>query len=290
MTQKKFYTCRNDKAFKEIFMNEKNEEILRALLESILHTKIEKIEYLNLEKNVDGMEVKKKHFDLHVKTKTKNIQIEVNNHPGKYVHPRNMAYLCHTYGHEVLVGEGYNEDTIFIQINFTYSLSIEEKPCRIYQVQDDTGKKYVNNLFIYDFNMEYYKKMWYSMSEEEKDNNKYIAMMDFNLEELKVLSLKDRVVNKYMEEIERVNNLSPVYQLITPEEDEEKIRNSLRREYREEGLEEGRKEGLEIGREEGREEGIKEAAIQFLNNGVSEEVVAKSLNMTIEEVKELKTS
>lgn len=28
----KFYTCKNDRAFKEVFMKEKNKDILKALL------------------------------------------------------------------------------------------------------------------------------------------------------------------------------------------------------------------------------------------------------------------
>ena len=35
----KFYTCRYDSVFKEVFLNEKNEEILKKLLEQSLNVK-----------------------------------------------------------------------------------------------------------------------------------------------------------------------------------------------------------------------------------------------------------
>ena len=59
-------------------MKENNKDILKALLESILKVEIEEIDYLNLEKNVDNIKVKRKHFDLHLKTNIGNIQVEVN--------------------------------------------------------------------------------------------------------------------------------------------------------------------------------------------------------------------
>ena len=102
MTEKKFYTCRYDRAFKEVFLNEKNKDLLKALLESILPIKIENIDYFNLEKNSDNIYVKRKHFDLHIRTDKENIQIEVNTAVNDYLRPRNTAYICSTYSHEVL--------------------------------------------------------------------------------------------------------------------------------------------------------------------------------------------
>ena len=84
-TENKFYTCRYDITFKEVFMKEKNKDILIAVLESILNIKIKEIKYLNLEKNNGNIYVRRKHFDLHVKTDKENIHIEVNNYLEDYV-------------------------------------------------------------------------------------------------------------------------------------------------------------------------------------------------------------
>ena len=40
----KFYTCRNDRAFKEVFLNPNNSDLLKAILEFILKIKIDKLE------------------------------------------------------------------------------------------------------------------------------------------------------------------------------------------------------------------------------------------------------
>ena len=39
-----FYTCKYDRPFKEIFLNEQNKHLLKGLLETILKTEIDKIE------------------------------------------------------------------------------------------------------------------------------------------------------------------------------------------------------------------------------------------------------
>ena len=48
-----------------------------------------------------------------------------------------------------------------------------------------------------------------------------------------------------------------------------------------------RREGEKAGFEKGKEEKAKEAAISFYKNGVSIELIAKSLDMTIEQVKQI---
>ena len=103
-------------------MKEGNKDILIALLESILDIKIKELTYLNLEKNNGNIFVKRKHFDLHIKTETENIQIEVNNHLNDYTRSRNASYICNTYSKEILRGEDYLGKTSVIQINLTYGL------------------------------------------------------------------------------------------------------------------------------------------------------------------------
>jgi hypothetical protein len=42
--EEKYYTCRYDRPFKEIFLKEENKDMLKDLLELILNKKINKIE------------------------------------------------------------------------------------------------------------------------------------------------------------------------------------------------------------------------------------------------------
>ena len=200
---KKIYTCRYDRTFKEIFMNENNKDILSKLLESILDVEIYEIKYLNLEKNSSNIHIKSKRFDLHLKTNIGYIQVEVNTSSEDYVRVRNTAYLCDTYSHYTLSGENYDKEYKIIQINFSYGVK-NNNELSIYKLKDEYDKQFVDNLMIYEFYMDKLLYLWHNKDKKNIDKYKYVMMLDLLPEELKDLS-KDKVVDKYMEELERVN-------------------------------------------------------------------------------------
>ena len=275
----KFYTCKYDRAFKEVFGKEENKDILKKLLEEILQVEIERIEYLNLERNVDNVKVKRKHLDLYLETNIGKIQVEVNTTNSKYVKPRNMSYLCDIYSYHTLIGQEYDQDTLIIQININYGQQ-DEKYIREYRLRDESGKEYIKNFIIYEINMEKYMKLWYNKNEKELEKSKYIVMLNLEKEELEKLSKKDKVVIKYMKELERVNENPKFREYMSAEEDNKKIENSLKREWMEEGLKEGIKEGsykrnIEI-------------AKSLLKNKVDIEIITSSTGLSIEELEKLK--
>ena len=279
----KFYTCKYDRAFKEVFGKEENKDILKKLLEEILQVEIERIEYLNLERNVDNVKVKRKHLDLYLETNIGKIQVEVNTTNSKYVKPRNMSYLCDIYSHHTLVGQEYDQDTLIIQININYGQQ-DEKYIREYRLRDESGKEYIRNFIIYEINMEKYMKLWYNKNEKELEKSKYIVMLNLEKEELEKLSKKDKVVIKYMKEIERVNENPKFIEYMSAEEDNKKIENSLKREWMEEGLAEGIKEGIK----EGSYKRNIEIAKSLLKNKVDIEIITSSTGLSIEELEKLK--
>lgn len=279
----KFYTCKYDRAFKEVFGKEENKDILKKLLEEILQVEIERIEYLNLERNVDNVKVKRKHLDLYLETNIGKIQVEVNTTNSKYVKPRNMSYLCDIYSHHTLVGQEYDQDTLIIQININYGQP-DEKYIREYRLRDANGKEYIKNFIIYEINMEKYMKLWYNKEEKELEKSKYIVMLNLEKEELEKLSKKDKVVIKYMKELERVNENPKFREYMSAEEDNKKIENSLKREWMEEGLAEGIKEGIK----EGSYKRNIEIAKSLLKNKVDIEIITSSTGLSIEELEKLK--
>ena len=115
---------------------------------------------------------------------------------------------------------------------------------REYKIRDKHNNKFIKNFIIYDINMEKVKDIWYSKSKKEIENNKYLIMLDLDLEELDELSKisKDRRVNKYMDEVKRVNEDPEFREFISAEEDNRKIENSIKKELREDGIKEGQKE------------------------------------------------
>ena len=60
---------------------------------------------------------------------------------------------------------------------------------------------------IYEVNMNYYLSLWYDNNEKEIKGNEYLVMFGPNKEELEVFSkkVKNEKVNKYMNEIKKVN-------------------------------------------------------------------------------------
>ena len=271
----KIYTCKYDRVFKEIFAKEENKDILIKLLESILKVKIEKVEYLNLERNVDNVNVARKHLNLFLKTDVGKIQVEVNATDNDYVKPRNMAYLCDIYSHHTLKGEIYNEETMMIQINFSYGISIEEY-VREYRIQDNLGNRYVKNFVIYELNMDKYIDIWYNKDEKEINENKYLLMLNLELKDLENLSCKDKVVSKYMSELERVNQNPEFREYMSAEEDNRKIQNSLRI------------QAIKEGRAEGRAEGREEIAKNMLEENMDINLISKLTGLTKEEINSIK--
>ena len=230
----KFYTCRYDRPFKEIMLKLSNRDILKLILEKILGVSITKIEENNIERNTGNIHVRRKYLDMLLTTNVGKIEIEVNSCDEDYVHPRNASYICDIYSHHVLVKQKYTEDIKIIQINLSYGIK-DDKSMRIYRMQDEEGKLYVKNLIIYDVNMEYYKKIWYSKDEKEIEENKYMIMLDLELEELEEISKKDKVVRRYMEDIVKLNGNPEFREFMTYEMDKQIIHNTELAEAKKEG-------------------------------------------------------
>ena len=278
---KKFYTCKYDKPFKEIMLNEKNKDILKKLLETILKQEIKYINIKNVELSVKGMDVKRKSVDVYLESLNKKIEIEVNTSLESYIHPRNMSYISNIYSSHNLRNDSYDEKTDIIQINLNYN----QKNKRIYNeymMRDLYGDVYVKNLKIIELNMEKYKEMWYHGSEKEKEENKFLIMLDLNEEELKKIK-GDKVVSKYMKEINKLNNDSEFVEYMSAEEDARKIYNSRMYDAREKGFKQGYDEGIEKGIEQNKIE----IAKNLLNNNVDINVISLSTGLSQEEIKNL---
>ena len=122
-------------------------------------------------------------------------------------------------------------------------------------------------------------KVWYSKDEKKIEEYKYIIMQNLNLEDLEKLSRNDRMVKKYMDEIERVNEEPEFREYMSAEEDNRKIENTMKRFWKEEGLAEGREKGLK--------EGIKETAKKMKEKGYSLDVIIELTSLSEEEIKKL---
>ncbi len=277
MKQKKFYTCKYDKAFKEIMMKKENFFILKKVLENILEIEVKEIELRPLNLNTNNIYVKGKETDLLVLTNQGKIEIEVNTHYEDYVRVRNFCYITNIYQNEITEGSKYSEEIKMIQINLNYGVKDKEYK-RIYKMRDEEGKEYIKNCIIYEINMDKYKEILYNKNKEGIEKNKYILMLDMNLEELEKYK-EDKVVKEYMEKMERLNQNPMFINWITKEKDEEMIRNTQ--------LFKAEEKGINKGITKGREQANLEIAQKMINEKVDIHLVSKVTGLSINEIKKL---
>ena len=282
----KFYTCRNDRAFKEVFLNPNNSDLLKALLEFILKIKIDKLEIKKTELLSGNVNVKDKRVDAIVHTGNKKIEIEINSQYEKYLNPRNMAYICNTYQSHTLVGKEYNQQTDIIQVNLTWGLGKNNEEMKIYKIMNEKGELYVKNFIIYEINMDYYDKIWYSKNEDEIKKNLYMIMLDLDKKELKNMP-KDKIVDKYITNVTIVNDNPEFQKYMSEEEDKKKIQNSLLSEAKEEGIEQGYTSGINDGISKGENKKSIEIAKNMLKKNMSMEDISDITGLSNEEIKKI---
>ena len=276
---KKYYTCKYDRPFKEIMLKENNKDLLKLLLEHILKVEVKEITILPTERNNKNINIKRKTFDALLLTSVGKIGIELNANYNEYVHPRNMAYLSDMYASHTLVGESYNEDVMIMQINLTFGLK-DKKANRIYQVMDEDKKLFVKNFKIVEMNMDYYMDLWYNKNKKGIEENKILVMLGLEKEELKKLSQNDKVVSKFMEELNKVNENPEFRRYMTEEEDQRKIHNSL--------IKQAEKQGIKNGIEQGTKRRNIEIAKNLIKKNVDINIISESTGLSKEEIENLK--
>ena len=285
-----FYTCRNDRAFKEVFLKPDNSDLLKALLEFILKIKIDKLEIKKTELLSGNVNIKDKRVDAIVHTGNKKIEIEINSQNKDYLHTRSTAYICNIYQSNASVGDTYNEDTDIVQVNLTWGLGRNNDEMKIYKIMNEKGELYVKNFIIYEINMDYYDKIWYSKNEEEIKKNQYMIMLDLDKKELKNMP-KDKIVDKYITNVTIVNDDPEFQKYMSEEEDKKKIQNSLLSEAKEEGISQGISQGYTSGINDGISKGENKKSIEIAKNLLSMnmplEDISKATGLSIEEIKKI---
>ena len=277
-----FYTCRNDRTFKEVFLNPNNSDLLKALLEFILKIKIDKLEIKKTELLSGNVNIKDKRVDAIVHTGNKKIEIEINSQNKDYLHTRSTAYICNIYQSNANVGDTYNEDTDIIQVNLTWGLGRNNDEMKIYKIMNEKGELYVKNFIIYEINMDYYDKIWYSKNEEEIKKNQYMIMLDLDKKELKNMP-KDKIVDKYITNVTIVNDNPEFQKYMSEEEDKRKIQNSLLSEAKENGYTSGINDGIS----KGENKKSIEIAKNMLKKNMSIEDISDITGLSIEEINKL---
>ena len=277
MDSDKFYICKSDRAFKEVFLKKNDSEPLQALLELILEIKIDYLEIKKTELLSGNVNIKDKRIDAVVYAGNKKIDIEINSQDKDYVKPRNTAYICNMYQSHTLVGELYDEKTDIVLVNLTWGLGSKESKKTKYMIMSEDGKQYVKNFIIYEINMDYFDKLWYSKNEEEIKKNMYLIMLNLDKKELEAMpkDKRDKIVDKYITNVTIVNDNPEFQKYMSEEEDKRKIQNSLISEAKNEGITQG------ISEEKNN------VAKNLLSMNMPIEAISKATGLSLEEIKNI---
>ena len=144
---------------------------------------------------------------------------------------------------------------------------------------NEKGELYVKNFIIYEINMDYYDKIWYSKNKEEIKKNQYMIMLDLDKKELENMP-KDKIVDKYITNVTIVNDDPEFQKYMSEEEDKKKIQNSL--------LYEARENGINDGISKGENKKSIEIAKNLLSMNMSLEDISKATGLSVEEINKLK--
>ena len=122
------------------------------------------------------------------------------------------------------MGEEYNNDLDFVQINLTVGLGTKKPEISVSRViNKDTLKLKVRNLDIYDVNLDKINNRCYN----EDDEYNFLKMITASREELEFLAEKgDEFMKKIQKQVEKLNDENYFANFISVEEDERKIRNT----------------------------------------------------------------
>ncbi len=235
---KKFYNGCYDIVFKTVICDENHPYMLKTFLEHILKIKIDAIQFLQNELNVNDVNERKKTVDLLVKVKDKYIHIELNQSHKDYLHIRNFCFFTNLYSKNTRKGKEYDLISEFIHIDLSYGKQ-DTKEERIYYVMDQDGYLYIENMKIIEFNMDRITSFWYTSNKEKIEEYKYLIMLGLDRDALREMGKGDSYMEEYTKKVEELNDSNAFTSWITPEEDAEMILNTEKHISYDEGIEQG---------------------------------------------------
>ena len=233
----KFWSAKYDYTFKCLFFKKENNDILEAILSEIFGKKviIDPDKTRNGELLSSNVHVKRKFVDAVFRGDNKIYQVELNTENENDVKKRNACFLFTLYSNETKRSKNYNSNVLTLQINLSYRKS-GDKLFETYCFQTDDHKKWIEDLEILSINMEKLKEKCYN--EEERKKYKYLLMLDYSLEELDKYSKGDKIMSKFKDEVESLNENPDFQDFMSEEEDKEMMQNTIMNKRINEGIRE----------------------------------------------------
>ena len=288
-TKKDFYKLINDKMFKAVFCTPGNEDLLKEFTERILKTKFKNFKIISPELTENNIYEKGKYLDILIKADDLFVNIEINSHNYNGLSERNFSYIALVYASHIKVGEEYNNNLDFVQINLTVGLGTNQPEISVSRViNKDTLKLKVRNLDIYDVNLDKINSRCYNKDDEYN----FLEMITAPKEELEKLAEKgDDFMKEINKQVNKLHDENYFANFISVEEDERKIRNT----YYKNGERRGEENGIKIGEKRGKETGIKigkenaliETAKNLLKYGMPINDIVKNTGLSKQKIESL---
>lgn len=278
----KFYNGKYDAVFKNAVVYD--EEVFPYFLENALKEFAKSIKSYSIKSSElpkSNYKVRSKTLDVLVKTDTESIVLEINSEHYDSLPIRNYTYLSSVFSNSVFKGDSYDKTQLHILLNVTWGMSLKKDLITDYYVQSDKGVKYLDKVIIREINMDKLLRMWYDKDREALSFDYYL-MLGLDKEELASLCKERKIkcMDKYRENVEKLNNDPDFIQVIDPEKDAEMVMNTIKNEARAKALAEGLAEG--------KEKGITETAKNMLKKDIDIKTISECTGLSEKEIRNLK--
>ena len=264
----------SDSMLKTMFQNENRIKYSAKFISYYLDISFEKLlKNIHLSKNEldkDKEYKKGEKCDYVAVIDDTSINIEVNNNGSINVLERNMEYAHRMFSKLIEKGKKENEYTQVIQFNLNnFSFIGNDKIVDTYVIQNDEYIKLSDKLIFIQIFIPNLIRKWYNLGKSGLDEKEryLLSLVLRNIDDAKELGEGIKIMEEYVDEAEFVLS--------------DDLKESYDKEWALKDL------GKQLGKEEGIKEAKKEAVINFHKNKVDKDIIAKSLNININEVEEI---
>ena len=294
-----------DFMFKNVFGKYGNEDILAAFLETIIKTKITKLEIQNGELPKNDKENKLGILDIRAQINDGtivNIELQMCNESN--LGDRLSYYQSNLYSNSLKINEDYSESNkviVIALINFSYYKRPEYHMIAHMKFEENTNEEEIVDVQYIDkkdelvtekLEMHIIDMKRYLRKEEAKGElSDWLNLILDKGDKIKMAVKKNEKIKKADEEVKRLSQTEEMQELYWLEEKARIRENTMKSVAYKKGIEKGENRGIKKGIEQGKKEGIKENKIEtarkMILKNIPIEIIKEITGLTEEEIKKL---
>lgn len=265
---------KNDYAFKMLFGDERNKDILISFLNSVLKDRIDDVVLLNTELKREYLE--DKHGILDVRAITDNginIDIEIQLLKTKYMPERTLYYWAKMFIEQLKSGDKFSKlkKTVTINILDFESLPVEKFHSSFHIIEDETGIKLTDVMEVHFLEI---PKLY---ENQDLDENDGLTQWMMFLE-----SRSKEVLDMLAEKNTDIKKAYSILQVMSKDKEARALYLAREMALHDEATR------IEEAEERGKKEGSIIIAKNLINLGINEEDVIKATGLSKEEIKIIK--